>query len=208
MGSWQGWTRRLKGLRQETYALLLACRDERTPWYAKLTAAVVVAYAFSPIDLIPDFIPVIGLLDDMVLVPLGVVLDGPHAGDGGLPSSCRIRVRAGQAGQLDSGCGDRRYMDRFGIPLVPPRSGLVLNFRLVTGLGADKSASRWHRDDRRFTIGGWRPRCRRGSRASGSWRGRATGRRTGRDGPVEPDRAADYIGMVHQPPASSGQRLG
>jgi len=74
MGSWQGWTRRLKGLRQETYALLLACRDERTPWYAKLTAAVVVAYAFSPIDLIPDFIPVIGLLDDMVLVPLGVVL--------------------------------------------------------------------------------------------------------------------------------------
>ena len=74
MGSWQDWTRRLKALRQETYALLLACRDERTPWYAKLTAAVVVAYAFSPIDLIPDFIPVIGLLDDMVLVPLGVVL--------------------------------------------------------------------------------------------------------------------------------------
>ena len=74
MGSWQGWTRRLKALRQETYALLLACRDERTPWYAKLTAAVVVAYAFSPIDLIHDFIPVIGLLDDMVLVPLGVVL--------------------------------------------------------------------------------------------------------------------------------------
>jgi len=74
MGSWQGWTRRLKALRQETYALLLACRDERTPWYAKLTVAVVVAYAFSPIDLIPDFIPVIGLLDDMVLVPLGVVL--------------------------------------------------------------------------------------------------------------------------------------
>ena len=65
---------RLRALKQETYVLLLACRDERTPWYAKLTAAAVVAYAFSPIDLIPDFIPVLGLLDDLLLIPLGVVL--------------------------------------------------------------------------------------------------------------------------------------
>lgn len=68
------WRSRLRALKRDTYALLLACRDERTPWYAKLTAAVVVAYAFSPIDLIPDFTPVLGLLDDLVLIPLGVVL--------------------------------------------------------------------------------------------------------------------------------------
>lgn len=74
MGWFSGWRERLRSLKRDTYALFLACRDVRTPWYAKLTAAVVVAYAFSPIDLIPDFIPVIGLLDDMVLIPLGVVL--------------------------------------------------------------------------------------------------------------------------------------
>lgn len=74
MGWIETWKLRLRESKRETYALLLACRDERTPWYAKLMAAVVVAYAFSPIDLIPDFIPVIGLLDDMLLIPLGVVL--------------------------------------------------------------------------------------------------------------------------------------
>lgn len=68
------WRARLRALKRDTYALLLACRDRRTPWYAKLTAGVVVAYAFSPIDLIPDFIPVLGLLDDVLLIPLGVVV--------------------------------------------------------------------------------------------------------------------------------------
>ena len=55
------------------FALYLACRDPRVPWYAKALAAAVVAYAFSPIDLIPDFIPVVGYLDELVLVPLGVL---------------------------------------------------------------------------------------------------------------------------------------
>lgn len=55
MGRFEKWRDRLRSLKKETYTLFLACRDERTPWYAKLTAAVVVAYAFSPIDLIPDF---------------------------------------------------------------------------------------------------------------------------------------------------------
>ena len=64
-------TRKFK---HETYALYLACRDRRTPWFARLLAGAVVAYAFSPIDLIPDFIPVLGLLDDFVLVPLGIML--------------------------------------------------------------------------------------------------------------------------------------
>ncbi len=65
---------RARALKKETYALYLACRDVRTPWYAKILAACVVGYAFSPIDLIPDFIPVLGLLDDLILIPLGIAL--------------------------------------------------------------------------------------------------------------------------------------
>jgi len=68
------WKQRARQLKVETYALYLAYRDPRTPWYARLWAACVVAYAFSPIDLIPDPIPVIGYLDDLVLVPLGIML--------------------------------------------------------------------------------------------------------------------------------------
>lgn len=68
------WRQRVKRLKTETYALYLAYKDPRTPWYARLFAACVVGYAFSPIDLIPDFIPVLGYLDDLVLVPLGVAL--------------------------------------------------------------------------------------------------------------------------------------
>ena len=68
---WKEWAKRIK--RQIT-ALYLAYRDPRVPWYAKLFIAVVVAYAFSPIDLIPDFIPVLGYLDDMILLPLGIAL--------------------------------------------------------------------------------------------------------------------------------------
>lgn len=65
---------RARHLKTETYALYFAARDPRTPWYAKLLVAGVVAYAFSPIDLIPDFVPVLGYLDDLVLIPLGITL--------------------------------------------------------------------------------------------------------------------------------------
>jgi uncharacterized membrane protein YkvA (DUF1232 family) len=68
------WRQRARSLRKETYALYLAARDPRVPWYAKLIAVCVVGYAFSPIDLIPDFIPVLGYVDDLVLVPLGIAL--------------------------------------------------------------------------------------------------------------------------------------
>ncbi|TCL75141.1 uncharacterized membrane protein YkvA (DUF1232 family) [Hydrogenispora ethanolica] len=61
-------------LRRQTYALWLAYKDPRVPWYAKWLAVLVLGYAFSPIDLIPDFIPVLGYLDDLLLVPLGIKL--------------------------------------------------------------------------------------------------------------------------------------
>jgi uncharacterized membrane protein YkvA (DUF1232 family) len=65
------WAKLLKG---EVVALWFAYRNPQTPWHARAFAVLVVAYAFSPIDLIPDFIPVLGLLDDAVLLPLGIWL--------------------------------------------------------------------------------------------------------------------------------------
>jgi uncharacterized membrane protein YkvA (DUF1232 family) len=65
---------RARSLKTETYALYLAARDPRTPWFARALVLLVVAYALSPIDLIPDFIPVLGYLDDLVIVPAGIAL--------------------------------------------------------------------------------------------------------------------------------------
>src|SRR3954452_14220445 len=64
------WGRRVK---RDAIALWLAARDPRVPWYAKVMAGAVAAYALSPIDLIPDFVPVLGYLDDVVIVPLGIL---------------------------------------------------------------------------------------------------------------------------------------
>ena len=63
-----------RALTRECHALYFAARDPRTPWYVKAFAAGIAAYALSPIDLIPDFIPVLGLLDDVVLLPLAIVV--------------------------------------------------------------------------------------------------------------------------------------
>ena len=68
------WKERAKNLKSQLYALYLAYRDPRVPWYAKAFGAMVLAYALSPIDLIPDFIPVLGYLDDIVLIPLGIAV--------------------------------------------------------------------------------------------------------------------------------------
>jgi len=68
------WRERARSLKTEVYALYLAYRDPRVPWYAKAFAACVIGYALSPIDLIPDPIPVLGHLDDLILVPLGVLI--------------------------------------------------------------------------------------------------------------------------------------
>lgn len=68
------WKQRARQLEMETYALYIAVKDPRLPWYSRVLALCVVAYAVSPIDLIPDFIPVLGYLDDLILVPLGIAL--------------------------------------------------------------------------------------------------------------------------------------
>ena len=65
---------RARQLKAEVFALYLAGRHRKTPWYAKLLIVAIVAYALSPIDLIPDFIPVLGLLDEIILLPLGIAL--------------------------------------------------------------------------------------------------------------------------------------
>lgn len=74
MDPFRAWQKRTRQLKVEVYATYLAYRDPRVPWYARLWAAIVVGYAFSPIDLIPDVIPVLGYLDDLILIPLGVAL--------------------------------------------------------------------------------------------------------------------------------------
>lgn len=71
MNTWKAWAKKLK---LEIYALYLVQKDPRVPWYAKLLAACVVGYALSPIDLIPDPIPILGYLDDLILIPIGVAL--------------------------------------------------------------------------------------------------------------------------------------
>jgi len=70
----QNWRKLARVLRTETYAVYLACKHPLTPWPARALGALVVAYALSPIDLLPDWIPGIGYLDDLVLVPLGISL--------------------------------------------------------------------------------------------------------------------------------------
>jgi len=63
-----------RGVKRDVHAVYLAARDPRTPWYARAVAILVAAYALSPLDLIPDFIPVLGYLDDLLIVPLGILL--------------------------------------------------------------------------------------------------------------------------------------
>ena len=83
---------RVRELKADTYALYLAARDPRTPWYAKFLVAGIVAYAFSPIDLIPDFVPVLGYLDDLILLPMGIGLAIKLVPNSVL-TECRVRAR-------------------------------------------------------------------------------------------------------------------
>lgn len=75
MSQWlEIWKQKVRELKAEVYTLYLAYKDPRVPLYARFFAACVVGYAFSPIDLIPDPIPILGYLDDLILIPLGVIL--------------------------------------------------------------------------------------------------------------------------------------
>ena len=96
MVSFERWRQRARLLKREVYALYYVCKHPRVPWYAKLVATCVVAYAFSPIDLIPDPVPVLGYLDDLVLVPLGVALVLRLIPDDVL-AECRRRAEERQA---------------------------------------------------------------------------------------------------------------
>src|SRR3712207_3831445 len=92
----EAWKDRARRLRAEVFALYLAYKDPRVPWYARLFALCVVGYAFSPIDLIPDPIPVLGYLDDLILIPLGVALAIRMIPDDVL-KECREKARALEA---------------------------------------------------------------------------------------------------------------
>jgi len=88
---------RVRHLEGETFALYLAARHPQTPWYAKVFVAGIVAYALSPIDLIPDFVPVLGYLDDLILIPLGIVVAIKLIPQRVL-AECRARAQTAMAG--------------------------------------------------------------------------------------------------------------
>ena len=70
----KSWKAKSKQFKTEVVALYLASKHPGTPWYAKVLAALIIGYALSPIDLIPDFIPVVGYLDDLIIIPAGIAL--------------------------------------------------------------------------------------------------------------------------------------
>lgn len=128
MGLGERWRRETRHVKREVYALYLACRDPRVPWYAKALAAGIVAYALSPVDLIPDFIPILGYLDDLVLVPLGVLAVRrlvPEA----VMTECRLRAEeVFRQGRLVSRLGAAIVIVLW---LALAASGIVLARRLL-----------------------------------------------------------------------------
>jgi uncharacterized membrane protein YkvA (DUF1232 family) len=82
---------RAKRIRTDLHSLYLAMHDPRTPWYAKALIVMITAYALSPIDLIPDFVPVLGYLDDLILIPAGIMLAIKLVPSGVL-NDCRLRA--------------------------------------------------------------------------------------------------------------------
>lgn len=89
-----------KALKLEIKVLYLAYKNKDTPWYAKFVAAIVVAYALSPIDLIPDFIPILGYLDDLILLPLGIALAIKLIPNHVLEKCRKLAKEEGQQGKL------------------------------------------------------------------------------------------------------------
>ncbi|MFH0768900.1 MAG: YkvA family protein [Chloroflexota bacterium] len=89
------WKQKANLLTTETFALCLAYKDPRVPWYAKVFVAAIIGYAISPIDLIPDFIPVLGYIDDLIILPAGIFLAIKMIPRGVL-EECREKARTGQ----------------------------------------------------------------------------------------------------------------
>jgi len=97
-------------LKSDIPAVFLALKAKETPWYAKVCAAITVAYALSPIDLVPDFIPVLGYLDDMILLPLLVALTAKF-----IPKTTFQKYRAEAEGMWENGKPKEWY---YAIPIV------------------------------------------------------------------------------------------
>jgi len=116
---WSALKRWARAIKRDTLATYFAVQDERTPWFAKAVGVVVVAYALSPIDLIPDFIPVLGYLDDVILVPAGLWLV-IHLVPRAVMEECRTRAEASSA----------RPQSRLAGPVI------VLIWLVVAALGA------------------------------------------------------------------------
>jgi uncharacterized membrane protein YkvA (DUF1232 family) len=112
------WRAAATRLKSETYALYLAYRDPRVPRRAKLFAALVLAYAFSPIDLIPDFIPVLGYLDDLVIVPAGMALALRM-----IPVNVMEEAKTAAADAMDS---DKPVNWVMGVVIVPLWTGIAI----------------------------------------------------------------------------------
>jgi uncharacterized membrane protein YkvA (DUF1232 family) len=89
----KSWKTKSKQLRSEIVALYLAYKHPGTPWYAKVLAALIIGYALSPIDLIPDFIPVVGYLDDLIILPAGIALLIKMI-PGDILEECRTKARS------------------------------------------------------------------------------------------------------------------
>ena len=104
---------RVRELKSETFALYLAARHPATPWYAKLLVAGIVAYAFSPIDFIPDFVPILGYVDELILIPLGVGSQIDSAARYGRVSVARARS-CGEWKTRQPCCGFRNCDDLVG----------------------------------------------------------------------------------------------
>ena len=100
-----GLQQQARRLKLEAYALYLAYRDPRVPWYAKALAAFVVAHTFSPIDLVPDFIPVLGYLDDLIITPLGIYIALKMIPAEVMARAREEAARADQQGRIQSRAG-------------------------------------------------------------------------------------------------------
>jgi uncharacterized membrane protein YkvA (DUF1232 family) len=96
-----GWAARARRLRVELYALYLAARHPHTPWYAKLVVAGFVAYAVTPVDLVPDAIPILGIVDDLIFVPLAIAAAVRFV-PAGVLAECRARAQDRIAGPSSS----------------------------------------------------------------------------------------------------------